>query len=221
MAAQDSKVLPPGTQDLTGQRFGKWLVLSYVGPSKQGSLWSCHCDCGTDRTVKSAFLRKGLSKSCGCRVPKHGMSGSPEYYVWNSMHGRCSPTATAQMRRNYFDRGIGVCEEWTGVGGFIAFFAHVGKRPTPDHTLDRIDNDGNYRPGNVRWATMKEQALNRGCTYLITADGVTDSITGWAKRLKIPYTTLYQRIKSGMSFEEARNKAPLYLGKKHGNSKRK
>ena len=89
------------------------------------------------------------------------MSGTPEYRAWYAMKERCSPKAKNDHKKHYYDRGIRVCQEWCGKDGFNKFFSHVGKRPSSDYSLDRINNNGNYEPNNVRWATAIEQHHNR------------------------------------------------------------
>jgi hypothetical protein len=150
--------------DLTGQRFGCWTVIAYVGRSH----WLCVCDCGARVIVDGGNLRRGGSKSCGClgreltktRATKHGMYGSPEYISWQHMKARCfDPQHVAY--EHYGGRGISVCEDWAR--SFEAFFADMGSRP-PGCSLDRNDPNGNYEPSNCRWPTQssKDKINGRG-----------------------------------------------------------
>lgn len=153
-----------------GQRFYKLLVDSRANNDKHGSTqWNCICDCGGKTIVRGYILRNGKTRSCGClhisNHPqlKHGASRRgkkiPEYMIWRAMIDRCYRTGDKRYPR-YGGRGISVCERWRH--DFAAFLADVGYRPAPHLSLDRINNDGNYAPGNTRWATMSEQAFNRG-----------------------------------------------------------
>lgn len=150
--------------DLVGQTFGRLTVRAMLPNSR----CRCDCACGTRGVVTHRYtVRKGLSRSCGClQVGNHRTHGeaageiwTPEYRAWVNMNTRChNPRAT--RFKNWGGRGITVHPEWRH--DYAAFLAHVGRRPTPHHSLDRYPNcDGNYEPGNVRWATAKEQAANR------------------------------------------------------------
>jgi hypothetical protein len=153
---------------LVGQRFGLLFVVERAGSAKNRVLWRCACDCGaTDVLVNGNMLQRGKKKSCGCasgamvRAAKrtHGQSGAKKtsvYRRWLNIKQRCgNPNNPAWP--NYGGRGIKICDRWRD--SFEAFYADVGDPPNA-LTLDRIDNDGDYEPGNVRWATWSEQQKN-------------------------------------------------------------
>lgn len=149
--------------DRVGQRFGR-LVVQRLGEGRTaggGVRWWCLCDCGTEKVINGNSLAAGNSRSCGClhrdAVHRtHGASGTKEYRAWAQMKSRCNDPANARFS-DYGGRGISVCERWAK---FETFMEDLGPRPD-GCSLDRIDNDGNYEPGNVRWATGAEQAANK------------------------------------------------------------
>jgi hypothetical protein len=150
----------PNLIDLTGKRFGRWLVIAYAGRSH----WLCICRCNTCTIVDGANLRRGTSNSCGClsrerakaRATKHGMYGTPEYCSWQHMKQRCLNPRHPRFE-SYGGRGILPYEDWLS---FIPYFADTGTRP-PGCSLDRIDVNDGYTPSNWRWADAKQQAQNR------------------------------------------------------------
>lgn len=151
----------------TGQRFGRLVVLKDDPDRRYYCL--CRCDCGTVKSVRAGSLREGSIVSCGCRMREtgrengrvmttHGKTHTPEYRAWLQMRNRCyRPNHTGY--KYWGGRGIVVCTRWKD--SFEAFFADMGLKPSPKHSLDRINNDGNYEPNNCRWATPAEQVANR------------------------------------------------------------
>ena len=135
----------------------------------------------------------------------HGMTGTPEYRAWKDMLGRCRNSRHRQYP-NYGGRGIRVCDEW--LHDFVAFYNHVGPRPSARHSIDRIDNDGNYEPGNVRWATRKMQNANMRTNCLLTYNGETLPCSVWACRMGIDNATLRHRLRVGWPLEKALMQRP-------------
>jgi len=156
--------------DLIGQRFGKLVVISFHGLNKQNkSMWECICDCGKHKVIRGSLLRYGTSQSCGClrtkSVTKHGLWGSPTYSSWHGMKQRCA-NPNRDVYKDYGGRGITMCERWNK---FEKFLEDMGECPK-GLTLDRIDNNGNYEPGNCRWVSMLEQTYNRRKNNTLTID---------------------------------------------------
>lgn len=188
--------------NLNGKRFDRWTVIGYAYKKGRRHFWLCRCDCGTLKYVEHGSLRDGQSGSCGCRRgdaniarSTHGESGrgkmSPEYRAYHKAKQRCENPSDAAYR-HYGGRGIRFL--FASVDKFIE---QIGRRPTPKHTLDRIDNDGNYEPGNVRWATMKQQCRNRRSSHLLTAAGQTKTLAEWRESTGLRDHTLIARLKRG------------------------
>lgn len=152
---------------MTGRKIGRWTVLAQAESHAGVTRWSCRCDCGSERVVSRSVLMESRNKqkSCGCwrreRISlanfRHGRTHSPAWNSWSSMLTRCYNSNTKQYHW-YGARGIAVCARWRA---FANFLSDMGERPA-GKTLDRFpNNDGNYEPGNCRWATPKQQAANR------------------------------------------------------------
>jgi hypothetical protein len=158
-------------KDLRGKRFGKLVVLR-LAYTRRGLWWSCRCDCGGHAAVDTPNLVSGNTSTCGCgkrdvlvaRNTKHGKSRTPEYQAWNGIITR-TENASRPDFVNYGGRGIKMCDRWrygeNGKSGFECFYEDVGPRPSPDLTIDRIDTNGHYEPGNIRWADRVQQSRNR------------------------------------------------------------
>lgn len=202
-------------RDLTGQTFGRLTVLSFVGSIKGHPTWDCSCSCGNTLRCTSGRLTSGNTKSCGCIKREvtgrlnlsHGCSRvgkrTPEYETWKSMVKRCT-NPNDKFYHRYGGRGIRVCERWLGDGGFERFLADVGHRPSKSHSLDRFPNgDGDYEPGNVRWATPTEQGRNTSRNRILEYNGERRCVTEWAEVTGIPFRALHMRVQRGWSAERA------------------
>lgn len=167
---------------------------------------TCLCTCGTRKTVLLSDLKGGKVLSCWClhreraaRMGKanatHGESASgPEYKAWRSMLDRCCRASHKHFDR-YGGRGISVCQEWRD--DYLAFLEHIGRRPSSQHSLDRIWNDGNYEPGNVRWATDQQQNRNRSGVVHLEYQGICLPVAEWADRTGIDQATIKSRLRRG------------------------
>ncbi len=151
--------------DLKGKVFNKFTVLEFAYSKDYATFWKVKCECGTIKILKGVVLKHGQTKSCGCgakhNARTHGKRKSPEYKAWAHMKGRCL-CKTNHKYPNYGGRGITMDDSW--INDFRNFLNYIlksiGKHPGKRYSIDRIDNNGNYEPGNIRWATKKEQSSN-------------------------------------------------------------
>lgn len=193
--------------DLTGQRFGRLIAVSF----NPGSFWKCQCDCGAVARVYRGKLQSGHTKSCGClsselsaeRKLTHGhsrrISVARTYNIWRGMKRRCDNKAVRSYAR-YGGRGIRVCERWLDYQNFLA---DMGEVPSQTHSIERNNNDGNYEPGNCRWATPAEQNRNTRQNINITIDGKTMCAADWAIQFGLSAKTIRARIARGWSGVDA------------------
>lgn len=158
--------------DLTGRRFGMLVVLKRDISVKRPTKWLCQCDCGVQSVTAYQSLVSGHTKSCGCQKGKRPNARHfyrlPEYRIYRGIKQRCGNAARPGYDR-YGGRGICMCDQWKE--SFEAFLEHVGPRPSAKHSVERIDNDKGYEPGNVRWALPREQANNKERTRYVTYRG--------------------------------------------------
>lgn len=190
---------------LPGSRFGRLVTTGETQPTpRKSARWVCRCDCGSVTAIASHELRVGKSTSCGCGPWKHGgarMTGRfPEYSVWRGMVTRCHYERDAKYGY-YGGRGIRVCERWRT--DFGAFYFDVGQRPSPAYSLDRLDSNGHYEPGNVRWATKGEQSRNMRSNVRLEWRGERRTASEWADQIGIGRSTLHGRLQRGWSVERA------------------
>jgi len=193
--------------DLTGKKFNRLTVISRAENRGNRAMWDCLCECGTKTLNSSSDLTLNNSKSCGCfgrdvsreRLTTHNMTNSTEYNSFRAMKERCYNKNHA-MSHLYHKRGITVCQRW--LNSFENFFADMGKKPSKAHTIERINNDGNYCPENCKWGTPTEQANNKRNNHKLTYMGETLTIAQWSRKTGIKYRTILSRIRYGFSIDK-------------------
>lgn len=198
----------PNFKDVSGKRFGKLIAVSVAGKLGATYLWNCICDCGGSTVLRVSYLISGHTRSCGCLAPEvnrdrmstHRMSKTRMYGIWSGIHYRCTASKTKQFK-NYGGRGIKVCERWNS---FDNFYMDMGD-PPPGFTIERKDNDGDYEPGNCRWATRLEQGRNKTINRFVTINGVSKCLSEWASILGVKAGTFQARLERGWTPEEAAN----------------
>lgn len=196
----------------SGDRFGRLVVIrenpQRCKNGRSTRMIECRCDCGTVKQVMLQSLRRHQTVSCGChkyglmteRNTKHGLRYNAAYNCWHGMMSRC--TCSSALGYEYYGgRGITVCSQWQSLEVFLN---DMGPRPSIRHTIDRFpDQDGNYEPGNCRWATMSEQARNRRNNIMITWNGETKCLEDWSKISLVTRDTIEDRLNQGWSVEHA------------------
>ena len=193
-------------------RFGRLVVVcreNCVKARSKHSFWRCKCDCGNERVVRGIALSSGNTKACGCLNRPHGMTGTREYGTWMNMRFRCSNKNHPRFK-SYGGRGISFDPRWES---FESFLDDMGPCPSKKHSLDRVDNNGNYCKENCRWATPTEQARNKGNTRLVTHNGETKCLSEWAEGANITPSHLSSRIRNGWGIEAAIS-APVGMTRK-------
>lgn len=197
------KITRQPKHNLVGREFGELIVLNF-SYFRHGAVWNCLCVCGNYHQVRSDVLLAGRSESCGCVTYEpvnktHGKKGSRVYGIWCAMLQRCLNPNVANYE-NYGGRGIKVYPFWLK---FENFYAYIGDPPSETHSLDRIDVNGNYEPGNVKWATPSEQQRNRRDNRRLTFKEQTKSLPDWADIVDIKVSTITGRLHRGWSVEDA------------------
>lgn len=185
-----------------GTVFGDWKVISDSYRANAMTYVPCRCVCGKEKSVHSANLRSGKSTGCGCNAgakitkskTRHGLSDSPEHVAWMHIRKRCGDPADPSYG-NYGGRGIFVCARWQK--SFEEFISDMGRRPSPKYSIERINNDGPYSPENCRWATRKEQSINKRNNIHVMYKGTEKLLVVVAEETGIPAATLYTRYYAG------------------------
>lgn len=207
-------------KDLSGQRFGRWLVVDRGNNRYQPSggyrvTWNCICDCGNKKEVPGSDLVNGFSKSCGCYMIEkaisdgttHGLSKTKEFGRWCDMHDRCYNEKNPRYK-DWGGRGIKICPRWNKINydGFVNFYNDIkflGSRPYPTATINRINNDGDYAPDNIEWSSKREQRLNQRSyrVKFLTFSDKTLCMKDWAQILHIHSSNILYWLKKGKDFE--------------------
>lgn len=196
--------------NLVGQRFGRLEVIREAGNNKHGQrIFLCRCDCGKEIETKSYYLRQGDTKSCGClhrecvirQETTHGRTRTPEWNSWVKIKQRCTDPNDKNYK-SYGGNGRTMAPEW--IESFELFLTEIGPKPIGlGYSVDRIDNTKGYVPGNIRWATWKEQANNRSSTVLYSYNGIDLCISDWAKEIGVKRETISDLLKkAGLSVGE-------------------
>lgn len=200
------KAITPGTV------FSRLTVIDRCQNHGKKVSYLCVCSCGKERQIAGVSLKNGVTKSCGCLskelvakravvlMTTHGGSSKPEYKVWQAMLLRCHKTTCKDFKR-YGARGISVCERWRN--SFENFIDDMGYRLAKNYSLDRIDNNGNYEPGNCRWTTPTIQGNNKRSNRILVFNGEAKTVAEWSRHLKMPIKMLYDRVSQGWVASDA------------------
>lgn len=196
----------PIRDNLIGQKFGRLTVIEFYGKRTNGhGLWLCRCDCGNTKVVEASALKYGYTSSCGCYgrerriecATKHNICKEHLrlYYEHYNMIQRCH-NEKCKNYVNYGARGIKVCDRWReDIRNFYNDVSVLPHFEEDGYSLDRIDNNGDYTPDNVRWATNREQNMNRRNTLVVEYNGETHTLLEWSDILNVPYDILYQHYR--------------------------
>jgi len=199
--------------DITGRVYNFLTVLGYAGKTEGSNprhSWYMKCVCGVVKRIPAGNFKSGNCKSCGCMhyiligngKRTHGMTSTAEFRAWTSMKSRCLSPSN-KFFAHYGGRGIKVCNRW--LESFENFYEDMGPRPSSDHSIDRINNHGNYEPGNCRWTTRTVQQRNTRRSKPLVANGKSQCLADWASESGIHRCAIAARIRAGWSIEDAVN----------------
>lgn len=192
-------------ENLIGKTYGRLEVVSFSHRTTKSSFWVCKCVCGKQKVIDAGNLKRSITKSCGCLhkevfrriTTKHGLSRTKEYFTWQEIRARCY-RETHKLFKDYGGRGIKVCERWND---FENFLHDMGDAPSGHRiSIDRVNNDGDYKPSNCRWATSVIQNNNKRTNVFVSVDGVLKTLAQWAIDFGINKQTVYSRIRRGWNY---------------------
>ena len=185
---------------IIGLRFGMLLVLGESGRDAISKLIKCKCDCGNIKLTRIKYLNRGYVKSCGClRTKEFPVTKQREYFIYYAIKTRCYSKKSNHYHR-YGGRGIIMCKRW--LYSYKNFIADMGMRPSKKHSIERIDNNGNYEPSNCKWATSSEQSNNTISNNVLSFNGESLTTTQWERKTGIKRKTITRRIGMGWSIEK-------------------
>jgi hypothetical protein len=194
--------------DLSGERFGRLVVVAI--DSHKPRRWACICDCGNRTVVDNGNIRSGHTKSCGCLArdsrTTHAQSYTSEYKTWKNIKSRCYFQKGPNFKV-YGGRGIRVCDRWLygedGKTGFGCFISDMGPRPSREHSIERLDVNGNYEPSNCEWATKKKQCRNTRANRIVYYKGKRQTLAEAVETSGLKYNTVIHRLLKGWSIDDA------------------
>ncbi len=187
--------------DLMNQRFGRLIVVERLPNSPtRHARWKCVCNCGNTHEAFAATLRRGAVKSCGCLTTRtHGKTDTKVYETWCRIKARCYNKNNPKYP-DYGGRGIEVCARW--LNSFENFYEDMGELSSKDHSIDRIDNDGDYEPGNCQWSTRREQGRNKRNNVWLEFKGKRQTVAEWSRETGISDFALYSRVRNNWTTEQ-------------------
>lgn len=218
-------------QDYINKTYNRLTIISFEEPRiyankngyfKKATIVKCLCECGNIWKGLLTSVINNKTKSCGCfskeiackngkNNTKHNLVKSSEYKTWRAIKARCLNPKNPAFH-NYGGRGITICDRW--LNSFENFLEDMGRKPSKNHSIDRINNNGNYELSNCKWSSKKEQSNNQRINKIVTYNEKTQTLRQWSEELKIDYNTLFSRINTSKWSIEKAFKTPININYK-------